>query len=85
MRVARSPIGCLTAPSARERALPCCPCCHDLDAGDDGGLSGWVDGAAAIDIVRARRLAERGYRIWTQAIPEAITPKNRLLLGRAES
>ena len=57
------------------------PCCHDLDAGDDGGLSGWVDGAAAIDIVRARRLAERGYRIWTQAIPEAITPKNRLLLG----
>ena len=61
------------------------PCCHDLDAGDDGGLSGWVDGAAAIDIVRARRLAERGYRIWTQAIPEAITPKNRLLLGRAQS
>jgi hypothetical protein len=57
------------------------PCCHDLDSGDDGGLSGWVDGAAAIDIVRARRLAERGYRIWTQAIPEAITPKNRLLLG----
>ena len=57
------------------------PCCHDLDSGDDGGLSGWVNGAAAIDIVRARRLAERGYRIWTQAIPEAITPKNRLLLG----
>jgi hypothetical protein len=57
------------------------PCCHDLDAGDDGGLSGWVDGAAAIDIVRAMRLADRGYRIWTQAIPEGITPKNRLLLG----
>src|SRR6186997_2820650 len=25
------------------------PCCHDLDAGDDGGLTGWVDGALAID------------------------------------
>ena len=57
------------------------PCCHNLDSGDDGGLSGWVDGAVAIDIVRAMRLSQRGYRIWTQAIPEDITPKNRLLLG----
>ncbi len=57
------------------------PCCHNLDSGNDGGLSGWVDGAAAIDIVRAMRLAEQGYRIWTQAIPAKITPKNRLLLG----
>ena len=57
------------------------PCCHDLGSGDDGGLSGWVDGAAAIDIMRATRLADRGYRIWTQGIPREITPKNRLLLG----
>jgi hypothetical protein len=57
------------------------PCCHDLDSGDAGGLSGWVDGAVAIDIVRAMRLAQQGYRIWTQAIPAGITPKNRLLLG----
>ena len=57
------------------------PCCHDLAAGDAGGLSGWVDGPVAIDIVRAMRLTERGYRIWTQAIPPDITPKNRLLLG----
>ena len=35
----------------------------------------------ALDIVRAMRLTERGYRIWTQAIPAEITPKNRLLLG----
>ena len=35
----------------------------------------------AIDIVRAMRLAQQGYRIWTQAIPAGITPKNRLLLG----
>jgi len=58
------------------------PCCHDLTAGDAGGLSGWVDGPVAIDIVRAMRLTQQGYRIWTQAIPADITPKNRLLLGR---
>lgn len=57
------------------------PCCHNLDSGNDGGLSGWIDGAAAIDVVRAMRLAQQGYRIWTQAIPADITPKNRLLLG----
>ena len=81
MRVARSPIGFSIAQSAARARVAVLPCCHDLDSGDDGGLSGWVDGAAAIDIVRAMRLAEHGYRIWTQAIPEAITPKNRLLLG----
>jgi hypothetical protein len=26
-------------------------------------------------------LREQGYRIWTQAIPPEITPKNRLLIG----
>jgi hypothetical protein len=57
------------------------PCCHDLASGDSGGLSGWVDGPVAIDIVRAIRLTERGYRIWTQVIPGDVTPKNRLLLG----
>ena len=57
------------------------PCCHDLDACETGDLNGWVDGAMAIDIVRATRLQAKGYRVWTLAIPEAITPKNRLLLG----
>jgi methyltransferase family protein len=57
------------------------PCCHDLDSGDTGGLSGWVERPVAIDIVRATRLAQQGYRVWTQAIPREITPKNRLLLG----
>jgi predicted RNA-binding protein with RPS1 domain len=28
------------------------PCCHDLRSGDAGGLSGWVDGPVAIDIMR---------------------------------
>jgi hypothetical protein len=57
------------------------PCCHDLVACDAGELAGWVESAVAIDIVRAVRLQRRGYRIWTQTIPAAITPKNRLLLG----
>ena len=57
------------------------PCCHHLRTGDTGGLSGWVDRAAAIDIVRAVRLGQCGYRIWTQTIPAGITPKNRLLIG----
>jgi hypothetical protein len=61
------------------------PCCHHLRSGDADGLSGWVDRAAAIDIVRAMRLTREGYRIWTQAIPAAITPKNRLLLGEPEA
>ena len=54
------------------------PCCHDLASCDTGQLSGWVDGPMAVDIVRAMRLRERGYRIWTQAIPADITAKNRL-------
>lgn len=57
------------------------PCCHDLDDSDAGDLSGWLDGALAIDVRRAERLRSNGYRVWTQTIPEAITPKNRLLLG----
>jgi hypothetical protein len=57
------------------------PCCHNLASGDAGGLCGWIDGAVAIDIVRAMRLTQQGYRIWTQAISAEITPKNRLLLG----
>jgi len=57
------------------------PCCHDRAASDDGDLAGWLDADVAIDAVRALRLREQGYRIWTQTIPGAITMKNRLLLG----
>ncbi len=56
-------------------------CCHDVDACDAGGLSGWMDESLAIDVMRARSLAGAGYRIWTQVIPADITPKNRLLIG----
>jgi hypothetical protein len=57
------------------------PCCHDLATCDAGALSGWVDGPVAIDMVRAMRLEQQGYRVWTQTIPPEITPKNRLLIG----
>ena len=57
------------------------PCCHDLAELDGGSLSGWMDRALAIDAMRAVRLEQRGYQVWTQTIPAAITPKNRLLIG----
>src|SRR5206468_10952775 len=60
------------------------PCCHHLTAAANNHgreLSAWIDGALAIDIARALRLQQKGYRIWTQTIPFEITPKNRLLLG----
>jgi hypothetical protein len=57
------------------------PCCHDAATCDDGGLSGWLDPALAIDATRAARLRAAGYQVRTQTIPAAITEKNRLLLG----
>lgn len=57
------------------------PCCHNLVDNDTGSLTGWIDGALAIDVMRAVRLEQQGYRIWTQTIPVEITPKNRLLLA----
>jgi hypothetical protein len=60
------------------------PCCHDVKSSDAGALSGWMDPPAAIDVMRAMRLTQHGYRVWTQTIPAEITPKNRLLLGAPE-
>jgi hypothetical protein len=57
------------------------PCCHDFAANDSGSLAGWLDRSLAVDVMRAVRLEQRGYRVWTQTIPAAITPKNRLLFG----
>jgi len=57
------------------------PCCHAIAKSDLGGLGGWIDPALAIDVTRAARLRAAGYHVHTQRIPEAITPKNRLLLG----
>jgi hypothetical protein len=57
------------------------PCCHVLKVNDPGALSGWVDGALAVDIMRAVKLEQHGYRVRTQTIPATVTPKNRLLLA----
>ncbi len=68
------------AAAARAR-VAVLPCCHDVEACDTGGLTGWVDAPLAIDLKRAARLEQRGYQVWTQTIPADITPKNRLLMG----
>ena len=68
------------ASSAGSR-LAVLPCCHDVDTCDTGGLTGWLDPAMAIDVVRVGRLRARGYRVRTQTIPSEITPKNRLILA----
>ena len=68
------------AAAARAR-VAVLPCCHNLAISDRGSLSGWVDGPLAVDVMRAVRLEQRGYRVRTQTIPAVITLKNRLLLG----
>jgi hypothetical protein len=57
------------------------PCCHDVDSCQAGSLTGWMDAPLAIDVMRVTRLEALGYHMRTQAIPAAITPKNRLLMG----
>jgi len=48
------------------------PCCHDLERCDTGGLSGWIDGALAVDDPQA--VAEAGgaatRRIWEMLAAE---------------
>lgn len=61
------------------------PCCQSTGKCESGGLSGWLDAALAIDVTRAGRLRSAGYRVHTQTIPAAITPKNRLLLAEPVS
>lgn len=61
------------------------PCCHDKVTCDRGGVDGWVDAPLAIDMTRAATLRASGYRVYTQLIPEAITPKNRLLMAEPAS
>jgi hypothetical protein len=68
------------ATAARSR-LAVLPCCHLLDNADTGGLTGWMNGPLAVDVARASKLRTRGWQVWTQTIPEAITPHNRLLMA----
>jgi len=67
--------------SAARARLAVLPCCHNLALNDSGSLSGWMDGALAVDVMRAMRLEQQGYRVRTYTIPAQITPKNRLLVG----
>jgi Methyltransferase domain len=68
------------AATARAR-VAVLPCCHDLAVCETGPIAGWVDGPLAVDVMRAVALERRGYRVWTQTIPAAITTKNRLLIA----
>ncbi|MEQ1909256.1 MAG: methyltransferase [Vicinamibacterales bacterium] len=68
------------AVSARAR-VAVLPCCHDVEVNTSGALGGWLDPALAIDVMRAVQLERCGYRVWTQTISGAITPKNRLLIA----
>jgi hypothetical protein len=68
------------ATAARSR-LAVLPCCHDLDKAHTGGLTGWMSGPLAVDVVRASNLRTLGWQVWTQTIPAAITPHNRLLMA----
>ena len=62
-------------------AVAVLPCCHDDGVSDAGVLAGWLTTPMAIDVMRAMRLQGASYTVWTQTIPEVITPQNRLLIG----
>jgi hypothetical protein len=71
----------IAAAAAARARVAVLPCCHRFDSCDSGDLAGWVDVPLAVDITRAVRLKQQGYRVWTQEIPKNITSKNRLLVG----
>lgn len=71
----------LTRAIAARAAVSVLPCCHDVKANGAGVLDGWLDAPLAIDVMRAVRLEQAGYTVWTQTIPATITPRNRLLIG----
>ena len=71
----------LTSAIAARARVVVLPCCHEKATCDRGGVDGWMDAPLAIDVTRAARLRACGYTVHTQLIPEAITPKNRLLLA----
>jgi hypothetical protein len=75
----------LDAAAAASARVAVLPCCHDLATCDAGPLAGWLDGPLAIDVMRATRLQQAGYRVRTQRIPAAITPKNRLLIATPDA
>jgi hypothetical protein len=75
----------LDAALAVRAAVAVLPCCHNVRLGETAGLEAWMDGALAVDTMRALRLRSAGYRISLLTIPEDITPQNRLLVGVPEA
>lgn len=71
----------LSCAVAARAAVAVLPCCHDATTCDAGPVTGWVDVALAIDLRRAQRLETAGYDVRTLRIPDAVTPKHRLLVG----
>ena len=71
-------LGLAVEARARFAALPCC---HSHRKLADGGLSGWIDPALAIDVTRVCRLRQAGYQVWTSTISANITPQNRLMIA----
>lgn len=57
------------------------PCCHDLKRTPSGPYRSWMDPTLAIDVARVVRMEQAGFTVTAQQIPDAITPKNRLLLA----
>ncbi len=57
------------------------PCCHDLKRCPTGAYSSWMEPTLAIDVARVVQMQAADFDVTTQLIPEAITPKNRLLLA----
>lgn len=74
----------LTKAAAARARVAVLPCCQDASRNDTADLEGWLEPRLAIDVARANRLRQAGYRIWTRTIPPEITPQNRLLLGQPE-
>lgn len=60
-------------------AVAVLPCCHVHVSHHP--LVAWLPPDLCADVDRAQRLRAAGYDVRAQLIPEAITPKNRLLLG----
>jgi hypothetical protein len=63
-------------------AVAAMPCCYGkAEPARVGGLSQPFGREAAIDISRTYTLADAGYQVDWGSIPQAITPKNRVLIG----
>jgi hypothetical protein len=71
----------LASAIAARSAVAVMPCCHDATTSPTGGLTGWMDDAQAIDVMRAIALSQAGYDVTTVRIPAEITPKHRVLVG----